>query len=117
MKTRAFKKVVSIVCVLAMLLSICVIGFSGAVSAAESYTFNTNGVEEIKQYEVGDTLHTPTTSTPGVSFEGWYPSIEDFSNPDKKVTVAGDAKKLYAKYSGLVINADVEGWKFNPNNQ
>ncbi len=114
MKTRVFKKVLSIVCVLAMLLSICVVGFSGVASAAESYTFNTNGVEEIKQYTAGETLHTPTTSTPGVAFEGWYPSVADFSNPAKKVTKAGEAKLLYAKFSGLVLNADAEGWKYNP---
>ena len=45
MKTRTFKKVLSVICVLAMLMSVCVVALVGTTSAAENvYSLNVNGV-------------------------------------------------------------------------
>ena len=114
MKTRAFKKVLSVICVLAMLMSVCVVSLVGTTSAAtDTYALNINGVVSNKTLEVGAAIPDADAGVPGVVFEGWYDSI-DFT---KKVDKAGAEKTLYAKFSSTVINFDgAEPGLFNPNN-
>ena len=114
MKTRAFKKVLSVICVLAMLMSVCVVSLVGTTSAAtDTYALNINGVVSNQTLEVGAAIPDADAGVPGVVFEGWYDSI-DFT---KKVDKAGAEKTLYAKFSSTVINFDgAEPGLFNPNN-
>ncbi len=117
MKTRAFKKVLSIVCVLAMLMSVCVVAMVGTASAAETYTLNVNGHVSQKQYEAGAILEDPDIEYIGVAFEGWYASIDDFTDSGKKITKAGDAKTLYAKLTSVYLdfeNVTDNNFAYNP---
>ncbi len=112
MKTRAMKKVLSFICVLALLMSVCVVSLVGTTSAAtDSYTLNVNGVETTESLEVGAALPEPDSGIAGVTFEGWYDSLE-FEN---EVKVAGDAKKLYAKFSSTIYNFDGGNGYYDPN--
>ncbi len=115
MKTRAFKKVLSVICVLAMLMSVCVVSLVGTTSAAtKTYALNINGVVSNKTLEVGAAIPDADAGVPGASFEGWYDSI-DFT---KKVEKAGDETTLYAKFSSTVINFDgAKPGTFDPNNK
>ncbi len=101
MKTRAMKKVLSVICVLALLMSVCVVALVGTTSAAEAYTLNVNGVIETVNLEAGAKL--PTPSVP-YEFLGWYDSLKF----DNKVEVAGEAKTLYAKFNSMVLNFNGE---------
>ncbi len=114
MKTRAFKKVLSVICVLAMLMSVCVVSLVGTTSAAtDTYALNINGVVSNQTLEVGAAIPAADSGIPGVTFEGWYDSI-DFT---KKVDKAGAEKTLYAKFSSTIINFDgAEPGLYNPNN-
>ncbi len=110
MKTRAMKKVLSIICVLALLMSVCVVALVGITSAATTYTLNINGVNQTVDLEPGATLPTPEVP---YEFLGWYDSLKF----DNKVETAGGAKTLYAKFKTMVLNFD--GDKpgiFDPNN-
>ncbi len=103
MKTRAFKKAISVVCVLSMLLSLCVVSFVGTASAAGTdYTLNNNGVVYTLNLAKGAAIPAPTVPTEGVTFLGWYDDI-NFTN---KVTVAGNDTTLFAKYDGIVATFD-----------
>lgn len=108
MKTRAMKKVLSVVCVLALLMSVCVVGLVGTTSAAETYTLNINGVNQTINLEAGAAIPAPTAP---YEFLGWYDSL-DF---DTKVETAGEAKTLYAKFSSLVLNFDGADCFYTPN--
>lgn len=114
MKTRAFKKVLSVICVLAMLMSVCVVSLVGTTSAAtDTYALHINGVVSNQTLEVGAAIPAADSGAPGVVFEGWYDST-DFT---KKVDKAGAEKTLYAKFSSTVINFDgAEPGLFDPNN-
>lgn len=99
MKTHAFKKAISVVCVLAMLMSVCVVSFAGGAYAAEQYTFNANGVVTYNSLEAGAALTPAADLSANIKFVGWY---------DKSMTtkydVAGADKVLYAKYSSTVLD-------------
>lgn len=109
MKTRAMKKVLSVVCVLALLMSVCVVGLVGTTSAAETYTLNINGVNQTISLEAGAKLPVPTAP---YEFLGWYDSLKF----DNKVETAGEAKTLYAKFKSLVLNFDGADCFYTPNN-
>ncbi len=107
MKTRAFRKAISVICVLAMLLSLCVTSLVGTASAAEKeYTLNNNGVVTTGNLaEPGSALPTVAAS----NFLGWY---------DKTLTTKYDvypenATELFAKYDG--VTADIDSGVFAPN--
>ncbi len=103
MKIRAFKKAISVVCVLSMLLSLCVVSFIGTASAAGiDYTLNNNGVEYTLNLAKGATIPAPTAPVDGVVFLGWYDDI-NFTN---EVKVAGDDTTLFAKYEGVAATFD-----------
>ena len=72
MKTRAFKKALSILCVLSMLLSVCVVCFAGTASAATTYTFNNSGKVYTADLESGAALEAPEAPVDHVEFLGWY---------------------------------------------
>ena len=110
MKTRAMKKVLSVVCVLALLMSVCVVGLVGTTSAAETYTLNVNGVTQTVDLEAGAAIPAPTIP---YEFLGWYDSLEF----DNKVETAGSAKTLYAKFKSVVLNFDGADCFFTPNNK
>lgn len=110
MKTRAMKKVLSVICVLALLMSVCVVALVGTTSAAETYTLNINGNTETIDLETGAALPVPTAP---YEFLGWYDSLKF----DNKVEVAGDAKTLYAKFSSVVLDFENDGWNYAPNNK
>lgn len=112
MKTRAFKKVLSVICVLAMLMSVCVVSLVGVTSAAEeTYKLSVNGIVTQVSLAEGATLPTPDAGIPGVEFLGWY---------DKTLTTeytqAGDVKELYAKFSSNIYTFESSDYAFDPNN-
>ena len=110
MKTRVFKKVLSVICVLAMLMSVCVVSLVGTSSAAETYSLNVNGKVTPQSFNEGDSL--PIPSVTGVSFEGWYDST--FTT---KYTTAGAEKTLYAKFASTIIDFEIGADAlYNPNN-
>ena len=110
MKTRVFKKVLSVICVLAMLMSVCVVSLVGTSSAAETYSLNVNGKVTTQPFNEGDSL--PIPSVTGVSFEGWYDST--FTT---KYTTAGAEKTLYAKFASTIIDFEIGADAlYNPNN-
>ncbi len=103
MKTRAFKKAISVVCVLAMLLSLCVVSFVGTASAAEvTYTLNNNGVVYTQNLTKGADIPAPVAPVAGATFIGWYDDI-NFTN---QVTVAGDDTTLFARYDSVMATFD-----------
>ena len=106
MKTRAMKKVLSVICVLALLMSVCVVAL--VASAAETYTLNINGHTETVDLEAGAAIPAPEAP---YEFLGWYDSLKF----DNKVEVAGEAKTLYAKFNSVVIDFENDGWAFKPN--
>lgn len=108
MKTRAMKKVLSVVCVLALLMSVCVVGLVGTTSAAETYTLNINGVNQTVDLEPGATIPVPNVP---YEFMGWYDSLKF----DNKVETAGEAKTLYAKFNSTVLNFDGADCFYTPN--
>lgn len=106
MKTRAFRKAISVICVLSMLLSLCVTSLVGTASAAEKeYTLNDKGVVTTDNAEPGSALPTVAAS----NFLGWY---------DKTLTTKYDVypesvTELFAKYDG--VTADIDSGIFTPN--
>ncbi len=107
MKTRAMKKVLSVICVLALLMSVCVVAL--VASAAETYTLNINGHTETVDLEAGAAIPAPNAP---YEFLGWYDSLKF----DNKVEVAGEAKTLYAKFNSVVLDFENDGWAYKPNN-
>ena len=98
MKTRAFKKVLSVICVIALLMSVCVVFlFCTSSAASHTYTFYVNGVKYAETtLAEGAALPNPGTYK-GAAFEGWYD--ETYTN---KQDTAGAATTLYAKYSSNI---------------
>lgn len=112
MKTRAFKKALSVLCVLSMLLSVCVVSFAGTASAATAtYTFNNSGKVYTRDLEAGAALTAPEAATDGVTFVGWYDKT--FTT---KYETAGSEKELYAKYDGVTYTFDDGKGYYDPNN-
>lgn len=113
MKTRAFKKVLSVICVVAMLMSVCVVGLVGTTSAADkTYTFYINGVK-YKETTLADGAALPNPGMyKGAAFEGWYDNT--FT---KKQTSAGEVTTLYAKYSSTFLSFETNDFYFDPNNK
>lgn len=113
MKTRAFKKVLSVICVIALLMSICVVGLIGTSSAAShTYTFYVNGVKYAETtLAEGAALPNPGTYK-GAAFEGWYD--ETYTN---KQDTAGAATTLYAKYSSNIYGFEFQKPYYDPNNK
>lgn len=113
MKTRAFKKVLSVICVVAMLMSVCVVGLVGTTSAADkTYTFYVNGVK-YKETTLADGAALPNPGLyKGAAFEGWYDNT--FT---KKQTSAGEITTLYAKYSSTFLSFETDSCYYDPNNK
>ena len=111
MKTRAFKKVLSVICVVAMLMSVCVVGLVSTSSAADkTYTFYVNGVK-YKETTLANGAALPNPGLyKGAAFEGWYDNT--FT---KKQTSAGEVTTLYAKYSSLFLSFETNDFYFDPN--
>ena len=111
MKTRAFKKVLSVICVVAMLMSVCVVGLVGNSSAADNtYTFYVNGVK-YKETTLANGAALPNPGMyKGATFEGWYD--DTFTKKQEK---AGDITTLYAKYSSTFLSFETNDFHFNPN--
>ena len=75
MKTRVFKKTISILCILSLLMSVCVVSLTGTASAASrEFTFNNAGKVFKEDLELGDPLPTPEAAVAGAEFLGWYDS-------------------------------------------
>lgn len=112
MKTRAFKKALSVLCVLSMLLSICVIGFAGTASAATTYTFNASGNVYTQSLEKDAALPAPQVPANYPKFLGWY---------DKTFTTkfdkAGTTTELYAKFDAVVLDFDDGQDYYDPNSK
>lgn len=112
MKTHVFKKTISILCILSLLMSVCVISLTGTASAASrEFTFNNAGKVFTEDLEIGDTLPTPEAAIAGAEFLGWYDSKFEtkFEKADKTLN-------LYAKYSQHLFTFDDGKGYFNPNN-
>ncbi len=111
MKTRAFKKVLSVICVVAMLMSVCVVGLVSTTSAADkTYTFYVNGVK-YKETTLADGAALPNPGLyKGAAFEGWYDNT--FT---KKQTSAGEVTTLYAKYSSTFLSFETTDFYYDPN--
>lgn len=109
MKTHAFKKAISVVCVLAMLMSLCVVSFVGTANAAETYTLYENGVERTVQLNSGDALPSSADLSDGIKFVGWY--NDDYS---QSYTTAGAEKTLYAKYTSTFLDFENGKQYFHP---
>ncbi len=112
MKNRALKKALSIVCVLALLMSLCVVSFAGNVSGAtgETYTFHINGVTTTKVLEAGADLGLPEPVANQANFLGWY----DKTLETKYTTADAACTDLYAKYDGVVLTFEDKGY-YDPN--
>ncbi len=103
MKTRALKKVLSVICVIAMLMSLCVVGLVGVSSAAENeYTLYHNGTVTQVTLAEGADLPNPGPYK-GARFLGWYD--ETFTNEYKTV---GAKTTLYAKYSAAIFDFELD---------
>ncbi len=103
MKTHAFRKVLSVVCVIAMLMSVCVVGLVGVSSAADNdYTLYHNGTITQKTLAEGAALPDPGPYK-GAKFLGWYD--ETFTNEHK---TAGEKTTLYAKYSAAIFDFELD---------
>ncbi len=113
MKTRAFKKVLSVICVIAMLMSVCIVGLVSTSSAADkTYTFYVNGVK-YKETTLADGAALPDPGLyKGATFEGWYDNT--FT---KKQTSAGEVTMLYAKYSSYFLSFETNDFYYDPNNK
>ena len=113
MKNRAFKKTLSIICVLAMLMSLCVVSFASIVSGAtgETYTFHVNGVTYTKVLEAGADLGLPEGAANQANFLGWY----DKTLATSYTTANAACTDLFAKYDGVVLNFEDKGY-YDPNN-
>lgn len=97
MKTRAFRKAISVICVLSMLLSLCVTSLVGTASAAEKeYTLNNNGNVTTDNHEPGSPL--PQVTIP--NFLGWY----DKTLTTKYDVYPDDVTELYAKYGTVTVS-------------
>ena len=111
MKTRVFKKTISILCVLSLLMSVCVVSLTGTASAASrEFTFNNAGKVFKEDLELGDPLPTPEAAVAGAEFLGWYDS-----KFETKFETAGTTLSLYAKYTQHIFTFDDEKGYFNPN--
>ena len=110
MKTRAFKKVISVICVLALLMSLCVVSFAGTASAAETYVFNVNGVTSSVELNTGDPLPDQADYQSGIRFIGWYDKT--FTT---KYDTAGAEKNLYAKFSSTILDFENGKQYYYPN--
>lgn len=120
MKIHAFKKVLSVICVLAVMLSVCVVSFAGGSSAAgggTEYTLNNAGKVSKVQLNAGDALPTPEAAVNRAEFLGWVGADHTTIQ-----TVAGAETTLYAKYAEAVYtfddstNANKNGI-YDPNNK
>lgn len=110
MKTRAFKKALSVLCVISMLLSVCAVCFAGTASAATTYTFNNSGKVYTADLESGAALEAPEAPVDHVEFLGWYDKT--FTT---KYTTAGSETELYAKYDANVYTFDDGKGYYDPN--
>lgn len=111
MKSRAFKKVLSVICVLSMLLSVCTVSLVSISSAAEAeYTLNANGNVQVTKFNEGAALPSYSSGISGVEFLGWYDKT--FKT---KYTTAGAEKNLYAKFTSNVYSFDYGNEVWDPN--
>ena len=97
MKMHTLKKVLSVICVLAVMLSVCVVSFAGGSSAAgggTEYTFNNAGKVSKVQLNAGDALPTPEAAVNRAEFLGWVGA-----DGTTIQTIAGADTTLYAKYA------------------
>lgn len=110
MKTRVFKRALSVLCVVSLLLSVCVVGFTGIASAAtRTYSFSNAGQNYTADYEEGAELAAPISPNTAVGFLGWYDA------EGNKHTTAGVETSLYARYNGAVQSFDDGKGYFDPN--
>ena len=112
MRKTAFNRILSLICTLALLLSMCPLSVLASAETVNTYTLNVNGVNETIELELGSPIPDPNVP---YEFLGWYDSLEF----DNKVETAGDAKTLYAKFSSVVLNFDeaANGGVYDPNNK
>ncbi len=104
MKMHTLKKVLSVICVLAVMLSVCVVSFVGGSSAAGSaieYTLNNAGKVSKVQLNAGDALPTPEAAVSKAEFLGWVGA-----DGTTIQTVAGADTNLTAKYADDVYTFD-----------
>lgn len=114
MKTRVFKKALSVICVLAMLLSLCAVSFVGVASALTTYTFHNSGmIWTDDTLANGAQLKEPTSLVKGLEFLGWYDST--FTNKYDSVS-SSTPTDLYAKWSSHVFTFDNREALYDPNN-
>lgn len=111
MKTRVFKKAISVICILSLLMSVCVVSLTGSASAAsKSFTFNNAGKVYTQTLNEGDALPSPTAAVSGTTFLGWYDA-----KFETKYETAGSETNLYAKYSQYVYTFDDGKGIYDPN--
>ena len=111
MKTRVFKKTISILCVLSLIMSVCVVSLSGTASAvSRKFTFNNAGKIFTEDLEIGDPLPTPEAAVAGAEFLGWYDS-----KFETKFETAGKTLNLYAKYAQHLYTFDDDKGYYDPN--
>lgn len=104
MKMHTLKKVLSVICVLAVMLSVCVVSFAGGSSAAgggTEYTLNNAGKVSKVQLNAGDALPIPEAAVNKAEFLGWVGADRTTVQ-----TVAGADTTLYAKYAEAVYTFD-----------
>lgn len=104
MKMHTFKKVLSVICVIAVMLSVCVVSFVGGSSAAgggTEYTLNNAGKVSKVQLNAGDALPMPEAAVSKAEFLGWVGADHTTIQ-----TVAGSDTTLYAKYADDVYTFD-----------
>lgn len=120
MKMHTLKKVLSVICVLAVMLSVCVVSFAGGSSAAgggTEYTLNNAGKVSKVQLNAGDALPIPEAAVNKAEFLGWVGADRTTIQ-----TVAGADTTLYAKYAEAVytFNDSTDTNKngiYDPNNK
>ena len=97
---KKFRKVISLICAFAMILTVCTL----AVSAETvEVTMNNNGTVTTVQMTVGDPLPNPGINAYGEKFMGWYTDCVNWSGEPVTTATTG-ALKVFARYPTTVIN-------------
>lgn len=99
MKSCALRKAVSIACVLALLLSVCVVSFAGAAGAVVGVKLNNCGTVTNENLSVGDAIPDPTSPISGAEFLGWY----NKALTTRYTNVTTGVTEYFAKYASTIF--------------
>lgn len=97
---KNFKKIISLICVIAMLMSVCVVTVS---AATVTVTMNNNGVITTQNLEPGSDMPILPPNSFGESFCGWYTDC-NWNDEDLVLKVPETDTTVYARYPTTVID-------------